>query len=92
MQLTHLSQIIGLLESNYHSHRILKQLNPQTQEWEWLTGEIVAQNCMLAAKGLAQLGVEPGDCIGIYSPNKSEGLYTELGIFALRGVSVPFYS
>lgn len=92
MQLTHLSQIIGLLESNYHSHRILKQLNPQTQEWEWLTGETVAQNCMLAAKGLAQLGVEPGDCIGIYSPNRSEGLYTELGIFALRGVSVPFYS
>ncbi|MCI6153697.1 MAG: long-chain fatty acid--CoA ligase [Porphyromonas sp.] len=92
LHLSHLSQIIGRLETTFRSHRILKQLNPKTQTWEWLTGEAVAQNCMQAAKGLAQLGLEPGDCIGIYSPNKSEYLYTELGIFALRGVSVPFYS
>lgn len=92
MKLKHTSEVIGLLQTTYQHHKMIKQLNPETRQWENITGEVVAQNCIDAAKGLAQLGIEPGDCIGIYSPNKSEFIYTELGIFAMRAVSVPLYS
>lgn len=92
MEMNHLSELIPLLGSRFHTDKILKQLNPNTRQWEWITGEQFANNCMLAAQGFAQIGLEKGTCIGIYSPNKSECLYTELGLFAMRGVSVPFYS
>lgn len=92
MQIRHTSDIINLLQTKYQNNQIIKQLNPETKEWENLTGETVAANCIAAAKGLAQLGVEPGDRIGVYSPNKSEFIYTEMGMFAMRAVSVPLYA
>lgn len=92
MQIRHTADILHLLQTKYQNNKIIKQFNPETREWENLSGEMVAANCLAAAKGLAQLDVAPGDRIGIYSPNKSEFIYTEMGIFAMRAVSVPMYS
>ncbi|WP_025842428.1 AMP-dependent synthetase/ligase [Porphyromonas gingivicanis] len=92
MQIRHTSDIINLLQTKYQNNKIIKQLNPETRQWENLTGEAVAANCIAAAKGLAQLGIAPGERIGVYSPNKSEFLYIEMGMFAMRAVSVPLYA
>lgn len=41
------------------------------------------------AEWLAQLGVRPGDRVGLWAPNSAEWLFADLGIQAIGGISVP---
>ena len=50
-----------------------------------------AAACPPSAAGLLQLGVRPGDCIGIISVNRSEWLLTDLSCAVQGFVSVPLY-
>ncbi|MCP4572818.1 MAG: long-chain fatty acid--CoA ligase [bacterium] len=44
------------------------------------------------AAGLVGLGVQPGDRVGIFSPNLPEWIVTDLAVFSIRAVSVPIYA
>ncbi|NLA63968.1 MAG: long-chain fatty acid--CoA ligase, partial [Bacteroidales bacterium] len=44
------------------------------------------------AYAMAELGVEPGDRIGVYSENMAEYLITDFGAYANRCVMVPMYA
>lgn len=90
--LTHLSQLISISEEQYPTHRLFRSYDGYERTWTHYTGERVAEMCRAAGQGFAYLGLQPGEAIGIYSPNRMEALCTELGLFAMRGVSVPFYS
>jgi len=43
------------------------------------------------ANGLLALGIEPGDRVAIHSENRPEWLYADLGVQAVRGVSMGLY-
>jgi long-chain acyl-CoA synthetase len=43
------------------------------------------------ARGLIALGVEPGDRVAIHSENRREWLYSDLGIVAVRAITMGLY-
>jgi crotonobetaine/carnitine-CoA ligase len=59
-----------------------------------LTGESITYEQLLtrslaAARGLFELGVRPGDSVGVLSPNRPEVVYTWMGCSMLGAVYVP---
>lgn len=68
---------------------IIKYYDRESKQWRNINWSKFAAGVMNAAKALAEIGLEPGERIGIYSPNMVHCLYTELGAFAMRGVVVP---
>lgn len=88
----HLADLISRCSNRYSDVRVLSYPHYKTDQWKHIKGSEFAEQCRAAARGLAEWGLMPGDRIGIYSPNRQESLYVELGLFAMRGVSVPFYS
>ena len=88
----HLAEYPHQFRTRYPNKPLLRYYSRKSEKWVKLNGEQVADRCLAAAKGLAYLQTKVGDRIGIYSPNTVQGLCTELGIFMMRGVSVPLYA
>lgn len=89
--MTHVSDLIELINRNYPEKRLLKWFDPDTDHRRHMTGAEFAEQAVAAAKALVGLGIATGEAVGIYSPNLCQVTYTELGIFATRAVSVPLY-
>ncbi len=89
--LTHTAELIDLCSSRFAKERVLTYPHYKTDELKHITGCEFAQKCMAAAKALVAFGLSEQQAVGIYSPNRQEVLYCELGLFAIRGISVPFY-
>ncbi|GIH79588.1 AMP-dependent synthetase/ligase [Planobispora longispora] len=59
--------------------------------WQEVTWADYWENVQLVAHALLALGVEPGDRVAVHSENRREWLYSDLGIVAVRGVTVGLY-
>lgn len=92
MERYHLAEYANLLRTKYPKKTILRHLHIKTNTWRSLNGEQVADACLGAAKAFAHIKLEQGARIGIYSPNLSKVLFTEIGAFMMRAVSVPLYA
>ena len=92
MERYHLAEYTNLLRTKYPKKTILRHLHIKTNTWRSLNGEQVADACLGAAKAFANIKLEQGARIGIYSPNLSKVLFTEIGAFMMRAVSVPLYA
>lgn len=88
----HFAEYPHQFRTRYPNKPLLRYYSRQSEKWVKLNGEQVANRCLAAAKGLAYLQLKKGDRVAIYSPNTVQGLCTELGIFMMRGVSVPLYA
>ena len=88
----HFAEYPHQFRTRYPNKPLLRYYSRQSEKWVKLNGEQVATRCLAAAKGLAYLQLKKGDRVAIYSPNTVQGLCTELGIFMMRGVSVPLYA
>lgn len=88
----HFAEYPHQFRTRYPNKPLLRYYGRQSEKWVKLNGEQVANRCLAAAKGLAYLQLKKGDRVAIYSPNTVQGLCTELGIFMMRGVSVPLYA
>ena len=88
----HLAEYPHQFRVRYPNKTILRYYNKRNERWEKLSGQQVADRCLAAAKGLAYLQLQPGDRVGIYSPNRVGCIATELGLFMMRVVSVPLYA
>ena len=88
----HLAEYPHQFRVRYPNKTILRYYNKRNERWEKLSGQQVADRCLAAAKGLAYLQLQPGDRVGIYSPNRVGCIATELGLFMMRAVSVPLYA
>ena len=91
VMMDHTSDLITILEKQYGSRHMLRY-RLSSGKWQQDTGAQVAAQARLAAQGLAMYGIKPGECVGIYSQNRPEYFYVELGLFAMRAVSVPLYA
>ncbi len=71
--------------------------NPRAQMYRTATGwESISAKEMLRrvaglAKALSELGIKPGDRVGIFAPNCPEWHVADFAICGLGGVSVPIY-
>ena len=60
--------------------------------WAHVSGEEFAQRVRHIALGLADLGVQPGDRVGLISENRPEWSIVDLAILSAGGVVVPLYT
>ncbi len=59
--------------------------------WDQITWEDYWEQATLVGHGLLSLGVEPGDRVGVHSENRCEWLFSDIGITAVRAVTVGLY-
>jgi long-chain acyl-CoA synthetase len=59
--------------------------------WQDITWAKYWDNAALLAHALLDLGIQPGDRVGIHSENRPEWLYASVGIVACRAISVGLY-
>ncbi|ATR89801.1 long-chain fatty acid--CoA ligase [Porphyromonas gingivalis] len=88
----HLAELPQRQAEKSPNKTIIKYYDRESKQWRNINWSKFAAGVMNAAKALAEIGLEPGERIGIYSPNMVHCLYTELGAFAMRGVVVPLYT
>lgn len=87
----HVSELIKLLSTTWKKKNMLRYFD-ENREWRQDNGEQLSNRIIEAAQGLAYFGIRPGECVGIYSQNMAQSLYTEMGMFAINAVSVPIYA
>jgi len=61
-------------------------------QWVSLNYRDFYQRILMAARGLRKVGVQAGDRVAIFSENRAGWVIADLGIQAIRGVSVPIYA
>ncbi len=89
----HLGELIHRRAEEYGSKTAIKyQVKTSRKKWKDLSWKAFSERVLKLAHAMAEIGVEPGDKIGIYSENMAEYLITDFGAFANRAVMVPMYA
>ena len=92
--------------ANYHLgelvHRRAEELGKKTAlkyqtrmkkgKWKDISWRRFSELVLQAAHAMAEMGIEPGDRIGVYSENMAEYIITDFGAYANRAVMVPMYA
>lgn len=76
----------------YGKHTALKYRDIKEKKWKNISWKAFSDNIMKTAWSMAELGVEEGDKIGVYSQNMPEYLTTDFATFANKCVAVPIYA
>jgi long-chain acyl-CoA synthetase len=61
-------------------------------DWRSISYADLAQRVRLVAKALVDSGVEAGDRVGIFSPNRPEWTIADLAVLSVGAVTVPLYA
>jgi len=64
----------------------------QDGHWREISWTDLGRQIRMTAQGLLALGVQEGERVGIFSPNRPEWTIADCAILSLRAVSVPFYA
>ena len=91
-QLYHLAEYPHRLRKKFGSKRIIRYQKKDNGPWYNLNGEEFSERCLLAAKALVAENIKEGERVGFYTQNSVDALSSELGLFMLRGTSVPIYA
>lgn len=91
-QLYHLAEYPHRFHNKFGRKNLLMYQEAEHSPWRHLNGEEVSERCLSAAKAFAYLGLKPQERVGFYNQNSMMGLTSELGLFMMRGVSVPLYA
>ncbi len=59
--------------------------------WRDITWAEYADQVSLVGHALLSMGIDPGDRVAIHSENRPEWLFADLGINAVRGITVGLY-
>jgi long-chain acyl-CoA synthetase len=91
MEIHHLGEIVFKQALKYKKRTEIKY---QSEEGKWqnMSWSEFADKVLKTARALAELGIVPGDNIGIYSQNMEKYLITDFAAFANRAVMVPIYA
>ena len=60
--------------------------------WVDLNYADLYQRMLMTARGLGRIGVQAGDRVAIFSENRADWVIADLGIQAIRGITVPIYA
>jgi long-chain acyl-CoA synthetase len=78
--------------SRYKSREVFRQKNIDGNTFSSITWEDLASNSQQVSRALLSLGIGPFENIGIFSDNRPEWIYADMGIMGIRSVVVPFYA
>ncbi len=78
--------------SRYNSREVFRQKNTESQEYNSVTWNDLASSSLSVSRALYSLGHGPFENIGIFSDNRPEWIYADMGIMGIRSVVVPFYA
>ncbi len=67
------------------------QLYKQGARWESISALEMLRRVAALSRALAEMGVKPGDRVGLFSPNRPEWHIADLAILGLGAVNVPIY-
>lgn len=88
----HITQLLRDRVSKYGNRQVFKYRNIQNGNYESLSWNSLFDSTNQVSKSLISLGFGYKDKIGILSNNRPEWTITDLGIFAIRGIAVPFFA
>lgn len=89
----HLGELIHRRAEEFGKKTAIKHQHKTSQKkWKDISYKHLSANILRLAHALAEIGVQPGDRIGIYSENMAEYLITDFGAYANRAVMVPMYA
>ena len=89
----HLGELIHRRAEELGNKTAIKyQLNATHKKWKDISYKHFSAKILKLAHALAEIGVEPGDRIGIYSENMAEYLIADFGAYSNRAVMVPMYA
>ena len=89
----HLGELIHRRAEELGNKTAIKYQNKlSNNKWKELSWKLFSGKILKAAHAMAEMGVEPGDRVGIYSENMAEYLITDFGAYANRAVMVPMYA
>lgn len=88
----HLAELIHKRAHKYKKRTVLRYRDPLEKQWKDISWKRFSEASMKVAWALAELGVDTQECVGIYSQNKYQYLYTEFGAYANRAITVPIYA
>ncbi len=91
-QLYHLAEYPHRLRKKFGSKRIIRYQKKDNGPWYNLNGEEFSERCLLAAKALVAENIREGERVGFYTQNSVDALSSEIGLFMVRGTSVPLYA
>lgn len=91
-QLYHLAEYPHRLRKKFGSKRIIRYQKKDNGPWYNLNGEEFSERCLLAAKALVDENIKEGERVGFYTQNSVDALSSEIGLFMVRGTSVPLYA
>lgn len=88
----HFSELIHRQADKYGSRTALKYRNDETGKWLKISWRQFSDYIMLAAKAMAEFGIQEHERIGLYSQNMPECLYTDFAAYGNRAIPVPMYA
>ena len=91
-QLYHLAEYPHRLRKKFGSKRIIRYQKKDNGPWYNLNGAEFSERCLLAAKALVAENIKEGERVGFYTQNSVDALSSEIGLFMVRGTSVPLYA
>lgn len=87
----HLGEVVHRQSLKYRSKTALKYQDPDGK-WVDMSWRTFAATITKAAQAMAEMGVNPGDNLGVYSQNMEKYLVTDFAAYANRAVMVPMYA
>jgi long-chain acyl-CoA synthetase len=78
--------------SRYNSREVFRQRDPETNSYKRISWESLVSTSQMVSRSLLSLGTDTLENVGIFSDNRPEWIFSDLGIIGMRGVVVPFYS
>ncbi len=89
----HLGELVHRRAEEFGKKTALKyQTKMAKGNWKNISWKRFSELVLQAAHAMAEMGVEPGDRIGIYSENMAEYFVTDFGAYGNRAVMVPMYA
>lgn len=88
----HFAEMIYRQADKYGLRTALKHRDPATGKWMKISWREFADKVLLAAKAMAEFGIEVQENIGVYSQNMPQCLYTYFGAYSNRVADVPMYA
>ncbi|MDD6211418.1 MAG: long-chain fatty acid--CoA ligase [Bacteroidales bacterium] len=92
MENCHLAELVHRQADKYKDRTVLRYRDDASGKWNKISWRAFSERIMLAAKAMAEFGVEECENIGIYSQNMPQYLITDFAAFANRAVMVPLYA
>ena len=89
----HLGELIHRRAEEFGKKTAIKYQHPTVKKkWKDISYKTLSVKVLQVAYAMAEMGVEPGDKIGVYSENMAEYLITDFGAYANNAVMVPMYA